>query len=74
MKIPNMTQRDKSLLIISIILGSCIGVAATKLIRSDATNPDISNPIDFITIIGSLAGMAIGIIWFFIRKKLADEP
>ena len=73
MKIPNLTQRDKSLLIISIILGSCIGVAATKLIRSDGTHSDISNPIDFITIIGSLAGMAVGIIWFFIRKKFSDE-
>ncbi len=73
MKIPNLTQRDKSLLIISIILGSCIGVAAPKLIRSDGTHSDISNPIDFITIIGSLAGMAVGIIWFFIRKKFSDE-
>ena len=73
MKLPNLTQRDKSLLIISIILGSCIGVSATKLIRSDGTHSDISNPIDFITIIGSLAGMAVGIIWFFIRKKFSDE-
>ena len=73
MKLPNLTQRDKSLLIISIILGSCIGVAATKLIRSDGTHPDVSNPIDFMTIIGSLAGMAVGIIWFFIRKNFSDE-
>ena len=73
MKIPHLTQRDKSLLIISIILGSCIGVAATKLIRSDGTHPDVSNPIDFMTIIGSLAGMAVGIIWFFIRKNFSDE-
>ena len=73
MKLPNLTQRDKSLLIISIILGSCIGVAVTKLIRSDGTHPDVSNPIDFMTIIGSLAGMAVGIIWFFIRKNFSDE-
>ncbi|MBO89941.1 MAG: hypothetical protein CMP14_10500 [Rickettsiales bacterium] len=74
MKIPEMTQRDKFLLIISIVLGSCIGVAAIKLIRSDGTEPDISNSIDFITIIGSFAGMAVGAIWFFIRKKFADGP
>ena len=73
MKIPQLTKREKLLLLLSVVLWSCIGIAATKMIRTDGSQIDASTPIDHFTIIGSLAGMLVGIIWFFMRKKFIDQ-
>ena len=73
MKIPQLTKREKLLLLLSVVLWSCIGVAAIKMIRADGSQIDVSTSIDHFTIIGSLAGMLVGIIWFFMRKKFIDQ-
>ena len=73
MKISQITKREKLLLLLSVVLWSCIGVAAVKMIRPDEAQGDISTSIDYFTIIGSIAGMVVGVIWFFVRKKFVDE-
>ena len=73
MKIPQLTKREKLLLLLSVVLWSCIGVAATKMIRTNGSQIDASTSIDHVTIIGSLAGMLVGIIWFFMRKRFINQ-
>ena len=73
MKIPQLTKREKLLLLLSVVLWSCIGVAATKMILTDGDQIDASTSIDHFTIIGSLAGMVVGVIWFYMRKKFIDQ-
>ena len=73
MQILNLTQRDKFLLIISIFLGSCIGVATANFLRDHDADNRISPLFDSLTISGSIAGMLLGIIWFFIGKKFLSD-
>ena len=73
MQILNLTQKDKFLLIISIFLGSCIGVAAINFLRDHDADNQISPSFDSLTISGSIAGMVLGIIWFFIGKKFLSD-
>ena len=54
MKIPQLTKREKLLLLLSVVLWSCIGVAAVKMIRPDGVQIDASTSIDHFTIIGLL--------------------
>ena len=73
MKILQLTKREKLLLLLSVVLWSCIGVAATKMILTDGDQIDASISTDHFTIIGSLAGMVVGVIWFYMRKKFIDR-